>query len=142
TQLVGGLPAALAAGRVGHAVVDLRSRPAAVGASRRAVGGSGGAVRVPVRLPGQARTDRSDGGVLRHPGFLWTGPAPAARAALALVLGRLLRRRAGRDQQGRGVPRAAGAAALRVDALARLARPERPRSARRRALGAGRAGVP
>src|SRR3546814_7509178 len=48
----------------------------------------------------------------------------------------------GGDHQGGGLPRAAGAAAVRVDALARLEGIERTGAARGRALGAGRGGVP
>src|SRR3546814_16743869 len=50
--------------------------------------------------------------------------------------------RSGCDHQGVGLPRAAGAAAVRVDALARLEGIERTGAARGRALGAGRGGVP
>src|SRR3546814_3140721 len=76
------------------------------------------------------------------PGLLRPGPAPAAGAALALVLGGVFCGRAGGDHQGGGLPRAAGAAAVRVDALARLEGIERTGAARGRALGAGRGGVP
>src|SRR5690606_3857629 len=141
-QLDRGLPAAVAAGVAGHAVADLRPRPPSVEPARRAVGGGGGAVCLPVRLPGQARADRSDGGVLHHARLLRAGPAPAAGAALALVLARLLRGRARGDHQGCGLPRPAGTAAVRVDALAQLAGVGRTRAPRRRALGAGGGGGP
>src|SRR3546814_4929441 len=48
----------------------------------------------------------------------------------------------GGDHRGCGRPRVAGAAAVRVDALARLEGIGRTGAARGRALGAGRGGVP
>ena len=127
-----GVPAAVVAGRDGHAVADVRPRPAAVVASRRAVGGDRGAGVGAVHLPGQARADRSDRGVLHHPRRVRHRAARVAGPELALVLAGLLRRRTWRDQQGRRLPRAAGVAAVCGDALATLAR----------AGGTGRRGMP
>src|SRR5688572_12814430 len=61
-QLDLGVPAAVVAGGDGYALADVRPGSTAVVASRRFVGGGRGAGVGAVRLPGQARADRSDRG--------------------------------------------------------------------------------
>src|SRR6185312_6111232 len=113
-------------------VYDLRRRRPAAG--------------VPVRLPEPARADRSLGGVLHHRGELGPAAPPAGTARLrrqgelAAVLVRLLLRGAGRDHQGRGLPRPADADSLRLGRVARLGRRGAARPRRVVALAAGTGG--
>ncbi len=96
---------------------------------------------VSVRLPGQARPDRSAGHDVDHAGQLGPADSPAQGAELARLVAGLFCRRTGRDHQGGRRVGAADAGAVHLCALATLARRE-PDLGERLALGRRRAGIP